>query len=237
MAGKSRPKGGISQQILLGGDRWPTHEALVFYSSNLQEKDVLTYEELRQCVLSFSQILQIEGVNRGDRVSLLMAPGLEFPIAFLAVVYLGAVAVPIPSESTQFKSAVAALNAMEQFYADSESKLLVLDKKSMGLADSCQRSGMSTLVMLSVRELLTIGGSGVFCDEVAADDICFLQYTSGSTTAPKGVILSHANLHHNIACIQGKLNVGPGTALVSWLPQFHVRPSTIGAFVADRSTQ
>jgi acyl-CoA synthetase (AMP-forming)/AMP-acid ligase II len=52
-------------------------------------------------------------------------------------------------------------------------------------------------------------------------DVAFLQYTSGSTSEPKGVIISHGNLAHNLSIITNELNAVDDTIVVSWLPQYH----------------
>jgi acyl-CoA synthetase (AMP-forming)/AMP-acid ligase II len=52
-------------------------------------------------------------------------------------------------------------------------------------------------------------------------DVAFLQYTSGSTSEPKGVIITHGNLAHNLSIITNELNAVEDTIVVSWLPQYH----------------
>jgi acyl-CoA synthetase (AMP-forming)/AMP-acid ligase II len=56
---------------------------------------------------------------------------------------------------------------------------------------------------------------------IQADDVAFLQYTSGSTSEPKGVMISHMNLAHNEMLIARELKTSPETICVSWLPQYH----------------
>uniref|UniRef100_M4C5R9 Carrier domain-containing protein n=1 Tax=Hyaloperonospora arabidopsidis (strain Emoy2) TaxID=559515 RepID=M4C5R9_HYAAE len=63
-----------------------------------------------------------------------------------------------------------------------------------------------------------------------ADSTAFLQYTSGSTSAPKGVVLSHGNLNHNLRTISSALQAGRDTVVVSWLPQYHDM-GLIGAYL------
>lgn len=58
-------------------------------------------------------------------------------------------------------------------------------------------------------------------DTPGPEDIAFLQFTSGSTSAPKGVALTHANLSHNLFIITDELNADTDTKVVSWLPQYH----------------
>ena len=57
--------------------------------------------------------------------------------------------------------------------------------------------------------------------KIPASDIAFLQYTSGSTSEPKGVMISHENLAHNLTSIIDELKANPSTVCVSWLPQYH----------------
>jgi acyl-CoA synthetase (AMP-forming)/AMP-acid ligase II len=55
----------------------------------------------------------------------------------------------------------------------------------------------------------------------ASDDVAFLQFTSGSTSDPKGVMITYGNLAHNLALITSELNASTDTVVVSWLPQYH----------------
>lgn len=68
-------------------------------------------------------------------------------------------------------------------------------------------------------------------DIATPEDIAFLQYTSGSTSAPKGVIVKHKNLAHNISVIVKSLEAGDDTVVVSWLPQYHDM-GLIGSFLS-----
>src|SRR5690606_18741424 len=61
----------------------------------------------------------------------------------------------------------------------------------------------------------------VYGPEPAADDIALIQYTSGSTSAPKGVVITHGNLAHQIECARVALNIGPDSRAVFWVPQYH----------------
>jgi acyl-CoA synthetase (AMP-forming)/AMP-acid ligase II/acyl carrier protein len=63
-----------------------------------------------------------------------------------------------------------------------------------------------------------------------SEDVAFLQYTSGSTSAPKGVVLTHGNLTHNLRTISSALHAGRDTVVVSWLPQYHDM-GLIGAYL------
>lgn len=64
-------------------------------------------------------------------------------------------------------------------------------------------------------------GASLSRRRIADEDIAFLQYTSGSTSEPKGVMISHLNLSHNEKLIQKALRTTSDTINVSWLPQFH----------------
>jgi len=71
------------------------------------------------------------------------------------------------------------------------------------------------------RERLAAGSGSGLPSKFAVDDVAFLQFTSGSTSEPKGVMITHGSLSHNLGTIMRTMEATSDTQVASWLPQFH----------------
>jgi len=175
-----------------------------------------------------------EGVAPGDRCLLVYEPCLSFVCAFLACGRAAAVAVPVfPPEPR--KRATAELGAFVQIRESCAAKFALTSstynwaKKAAGLADLLRRGGGDaawpadlTWVVVDAQQGPPPGGLLPDAPPPGAHGhVAFLQYTSGSTSAPKGVVITHASLRHNLALIVGELAADAATVCVSWLPQYH----------------
>ncbi|CAI5954472.1 unnamed protein product [Closterium sp. NIES-65] len=184
------------------------------------------------------------GAGRGDRVVLLYPPGLDFLIAFIACLRSGVVAVPVyPPNPRELKKDVEKLTRLvndcgarivlstSEYRSKIRLSLLKLVRwpgehwyNTNGikpLPRSAAENGSSS------SENGTLGGSSYSSDEIA-----FLQYTSGSTADPKGVMITHTNIAHNVMFIRRTLRMHSGIRFFSWLPQYH----DLGLIVAYLST-
>lgn len=151
------------------------------------------------------------GVHRGDRILLAYPTGLEILAAFIGVARAGALAVPIPPPGprTASRPAVIAADCGAAFGLTTQS---IAER----LARADERGDGS---QAAVRWLTSDEWRGESCGPASprhhADGL-FIQYTSGSTSRPKGVLVSHANVIHN-----GRATLDHCPTGVSWLPQFH----------------
>lgn len=164
--------------------------------------------------------------NRGDRILLVYPPGLDFIIAFLGCIKGGYIAVPayppdpnkLDKDMDMFnviqKSCTAQIALTNSNY-DHATKLAAIKN----LVESNQVR-WPTLTWITTDSLLSTQQTVEWLP-FEEDRIAFLQYTSGSTSNPKGVIVSHGNLRHNLRMIIKGLNAGTDTVVVSWLPQYH----------------
>ena len=155
--------------------------------------------------------------NPGDRVLLLFPPGLEFITAFFGCLYAGVIAVPAyPPRPRRDPARLRAL------VRDAE--------PSVVLTTAAQQAETGRLAA-GIPELS--GASWLATDEIpdreveweaaapSRDASAFLQYTSGSTASPRGVIVSHANLLHNQRMIAAAFEQDENSRVVSWLPLYH----------------
>lgn len=193
-------------QMLLYGDRESPHP--------------LTYAELREAALGAAGGLSSRhGIRAGDRVALMLPTGLDFFEAFHGALYLGAVPVPLypPARPSQLAEH---LRRIAGILTDSGARLLVATHEARGLARLLRvlAPGVETVVTV---EDLRQGAPARAPVAVRADDIAFLQYTSGSTGQPKGVVLTHANLMANLRAMRDATRTSSADLFVSWLPLYH----------------
>lgn len=163
-----------------------------------------TFATLRHSAYRFAALLAELGVARGDRILIRLGNGPEFFQAFYGVLRAGAIAVPIyPSSGNERIKALAQLCGATIMVAADASGEAIPGLRTVCLADSEHSSAPASF------------------PEVAPDDIAFLQYTSGSTGMPKGVMLSHRGLLTNIAQLIDGMKITSSDCFVSWLPVFH----------------
>jgi thioester reductase-like protein len=156
-------------------------------------------------------------LQHGDRVALVYPPGLEMVAAFVACARIGAIPVPVPPATSVAKGGAARLRSV---MLDSGAALALTDS-SLGSApeDPLASLGIQWLPTDRLQGVARGGSTG------SPTQTLFLQYTSGSTGAPKGVVVSHQNVIHNSHSTIGHQAIG-----VSWLPQFHDM-GLIGAYL------
>lgn len=178
----------------------------------------LTYAELDERARRMAAGLTARGL-RGERVLLLHPTGLEFPVAMLACLYAGAIAVPAPPPTT-FGRGVSRLAGIVE---DADVACLVADTTIAGaVRDWLAEAGLAGRVpCLTEPDLAPADGPVPDPDPPDPAAIAFLQYTSGSTSEPKGVAVSHRALGHNLAQIGRALAITPDARGVSWLPHYH----------------
>jgi acyl-CoA synthetase (AMP-forming)/AMP-acid ligase II len=158
------------------------------------------------------------GVKRGDRVVLAIARPSRFAAAFLGTLQLGAIAVPIPpADGLELPRAIA--ERMRTVLDDATPTAILCDSaRSLAIARSV-RGGLGA-IDVSVLET-TLAAEAPRTHPSRFEDVAFLQYTSGSTGAPKGVVVTHGALVDNLRCITEAARFGPSDRCVSWLPLFH----------------
>jgi natural product biosynthesis luciferase-like monooxygenase protein len=192
--------------------------AYTFLRDGEEEEESLTYGELDRRARAVAAELHARGA-RGERVLLLYPPGLEFTAAFLGCLYAGAVGVPAypPRQNRNALRLWAIVSDARAKFALTtptiRSRIEKLPDRPAELAAAHQ--------WLTADDAPAVGHEGWRGPELAGDDLAFLQYTSGSTGAPKGVMLTHENLLCNAALVYRAVGHTPEDKYVSWLPTFH----------------
>ncbi|WP_321937751.1 AMP-binding protein [Paraburkholderia sp. J8-2] len=194
---------------------------------------VLTYGALFRRASHAANALRALGVDPGARVAIMLPTGADYFVVFAALMLCGAVPVPIypPTSLAQVEEHV---ERYALILANAQVSELIA-AASLGAVAHMLRLNVPTLRQVVTSAALapspTEGNEPAPFVRTAPNDLALLQYTSGSTGEPKGVMLSHANLLSNIRAMGERMQVQPGDKLVSWLPLYHDM-GLIGAWLA-----
>lgn len=154
---------------------------------------------------------------QGERALLLLDNDEHYVCAFLACLYAGVIAVPVfPPESAREQH----LGRLSVISADCDASC-VMTTADIGAWIGLQSQPFGRAHILAVDEVDDALAAAWKDHDPRDSDIAFLQYTSGSTASPKGVMVSHGNLMANERAIEQGLGVGPDDVFVSWLPLYH----------------
>jgi 1-acyl-sn-glycerol-3-phosphate acyltransferase len=178
----------------------------------------LSPEELWQEAASMAGSLAALGVQRNDTVALMLPTGLPFVAGFLAILWLGAVPVPLypPFRADQAEDY---LKRQVAILENAKCKVLISFDRAWSVTQMLQMQAKTLEKVVSAESLS--GGEPVEPTPVDTDQLALIQYTSGSTGSPKGVALSHANLLHNLRAYGHALEVNDDDVCISWLPLYH----------------
>lgn len=193
----------------------PERTAIDFLGDGDHITESLSYAELDRRVRALAAHLQSEA-QPGERVLLLFPSGPDYVTAFFACLYAGLIAVPAyPPEVGQ----PHAVKRLLSILGDAEPALALTDTAGMAALVQQGVARASTRVLITS---LTSSQPGDWRTHIAAPgDIAFLQYTSGSTAAPKGVIVTHAHLVADKHGLSHAFTEREGDRYMSWLPLFH----------------
>jgi len=200
--------------------RTPGRRAFVVLDNGLDESVTLSYDDLDLAACHVAARLQSLGAE-GKRILLLYPHGLEFIIALFGCMYAGAVAVPALLASRPGHS----LDRLESIIADAAPSItMVTDALAGTLIQSSVLDRTPTTLEIT-GGLCAAKGKGPPPDwsppKLDPEVTCLLQYTSGSTDAPKGVMISHRNILQNQKMILDRFEHTSKSIVVSWLPVYH----------------
>jgi acyl-CoA synthetase (AMP-forming)/AMP-acid ligase II len=188
-----------------------------FLRDGVEIASELTYADLDRRARAAAVGL-LRHASAGDRVLLVYPPGLEFLAGFFGSLYAGMIPVPAsPPRSQQVDERIRAIarDARPALALTSTDTAARLDGR-LPLGDA-----RPPLACLAVESMPAEGADDWQPPAISRSTIAHLQYTSGSTAVPKGVVVTHGNVLSNLADLDAGWRHDPASTIVSWLPAFH----------------
>ncbi len=201
--------------------------AFVFLPDGENEGANLTFAQLDERARLIAARLQTLA-DPGDRALLLYPPGLEFMAAFFGCLYAGVIAVPsYPPKRNRTDTRLQTISA------DAGARLVLTDQTVLAeIEKRLQHTPeLKALHWLATDALDAASDSDWSEPNIRPSDLAFLQYTSGSTTTPKGVMVSHRNLLVTLDDLDRGWDHTPESVMVTWLPIFHDMGLIYGALM------
>ena len=227
----------LTEIFRLRGRGEPQRAHIILYEENDQARTI-TFGELYERASAVADELRRRGLEPGQTVAIMLPTCAEFFSTFAGILLAGGIPVPIypPFRADRIAEYAA---RQSNILRNAEARFLVTWRQAEGLARLLQPRVPSLREVLNAQKLAnepapeSSSSSRTnlppgewrpvehLSHRARAEDIAFLQYTSGSTGDPKGVILTHANLLANIQAIVGGIHIQPDDVAVSWLPLYH----------------
>jgi len=210
----------VDRALSTRAEEAPERVTIFLTEDDGSERDI-TYGDLFRGASQIAAGLASRGISRGDTVALMLPTGFDFLRSFQGTLLLGAIAVPIYPP--------VRLDRLAEY---AERQGAILRSAGVRIMITISRAKVVAEVLKAIVPTLT---EVVTAEELAGDpharlrmspqsrpeDPAFIQYTSGSTGSPKGVMLTHSNLMANIRAIGLGLDGRPAEMGVSWLPLYH----------------
>jgi acyl-CoA synthetase (AMP-forming)/AMP-acid ligase II/acyl carrier protein len=199
--------------------RHPDRAHLTLLDDQGEVERTLTYAELAQASRRVAAGLIARNVEPGDRIALMLPTGVDFFAGFFGALYAGAIPVPIypPARLSQIEEH---MQRQAGILRNAGARILLTVPQAL-MVGSLLRGPVETLEAVETVARLSNAPATALPPVRDSKATAFIQYTSGSTGDPKGVVLSHANLLANIRAIGAAVRAASDDVFVSWLPLYH----------------
>jgi fatty-acyl-CoA synthase len=191
----------------------------VFLRENGTGSGTLTYSALRNGAAAIAGGLASRQVAPGETVALMLPTGVDFLRSFMGILLAGAIPVPLypPVRLDRLEDY---FRRQQRILENAQARLLITVPEAAPVARALRGSGAVGLTTISADDLAAVGTPPASATGSSSDP-ALIQYTSGSTGDPKGVLLDHGALLANIRAIAAAAEVQPTDVGVSWLPLYH----------------
>ena len=210
-----------------------SEKGLNFHDMRGALERVYPYREMREDAMKAARQFAAMGIEKGDRVALVAETGAEFAALFCGCIYAGAWPVPLPLP-TGFGGKEGYIEQLSVQLDSSDPKILLYPAEIGEMASAAaERQGCEGQ---SWEDFVDRPDPEADLPEAQPDDICYLQYSSGSTRFPTGVAVTHEALLHNLYGHATGVNLGENDRVVSWLPWYHDM-GLVGCFLSPIANQ
>ena len=210
-----------------------SEKGLNFHDMRGDLERAYTFREMREDGIAMAYRLIAAGIGKDDRVALIAETGAEFAALFCGCIYAGAWPFPLPLPTT-FGGKEGYIDQLVVQLQSADPKILFYPAEIAEMAQAAaDRQGCEGMSWEDFAH-----GPAPECDlpKAQPDDICYLQYSSGSTRFPTGVAVTHRALLHNLYGHATGVDLGGDDRVVSWLPWYHDM-GLVGCFLSPIANQ
>lgn len=199
------------------------NRGFTFLGSDRKER-FRSFAEMEREAERRASLLAALDLPKGARIALVLSQPYDFVLSFLGAVFGGYVPVPVYPRAS-FKNAEGYIDTLAHIVSASGSRVVLASSGNLAVVEKLREREIEQPIVSNVDELFeeSLEAPPFRDPELSPDDLCFLQFTSGSTSKPKGVMVTHSNLIANTTSFLGPhgLNRRDEDLAVSWLPLFH----------------
>ena len=207
------------QEVLVKRAQAEPDNTHLFLREDKGPERALSLSELYSEALTLAGGLSDAGVSRGDKVAIMLGTSRDFFSSFMGTLLAGAVPVPLYPPFT--------MNRLEEYIGrqagivkNAEASVFITLDRGRAIGEVLKTKAPALRAIVTVSDLVS-RSQPIEPVLVGGTEPALIQYTSGSTGDPKGVLLSHQNLLTNIRAIGHALSIQPDDVGVSWLPLYH----------------
>lgn len=206
---------------------------LNFHDMRGQLSRPYAYSEMREDAVKMAYRLISHGIRKDDRVALVAETGPNFAALFFGCVYAGAWPVPLPLP-TSFGGKESYVDQLSVQLKSCDPKILFFPAELADMANDAARAcDVEGIDWESFGDLIALKSA---LPEASTDEVCYLQYSSGSTRFPHGVAVTHKALLNNLSAHSHGMEVTENDRCVSWLPWYHDM-GLVGCFLSPVANQ
>ena len=206
-----------------------------FYSRKGELYAALPYSQLRKQARTLARKLLSTGIERGSCMAIVATTDPDFVRFFFACQYAGIVPVPLPA-GTHLNGAEAFTKQLSRLLTSSGARMAVSSPPFFDYLKAAS-SGKDLIKVSEPADFDALGEADVELEPLGPEELAYLQFTSGSTRFPKGVMITEAAVVNNLAAITGPgIRIQQGDRAVSWLPLYHDM-GLVGLLLASMACQ